>query len=271
MVGVSAQLVAEHVSLMRRGRQILQDVSLHVGAGELVALIGPNGAGKSTLLRTLAGEWQPDQGRCAINGEPLAGLSAATLARHRAVLPQDISSDFPLRADDIIALGRAPWRRRVSAQTNRRVLHEVQQVAGCTSLGARSYATLSGGERQRVQLARVLAQVWDIAAGDPPRYVLLDEPTASLDIGHQQRLLSSVRQVLPRGIGALAVLHDLNLAATFADRLYLLHHGRLVAQGTPAQVLQRPLLQTIYNADLDVHPHHQSRCPVVLARAPLSV
>ncbi|MDN5873396.1 MAG: heme ABC transporter ATP-binding protein [Sinobacteraceae bacterium] len=257
-------LVADGVSIQRRERSILQGVNLSVQAGQLVALIGPNGAGKSTLLRALAGELRPRQGSCAIDGLDVFRTSAATLARRRAVLPQDAGTDFPLIAEDVVMLGRAPWRRHAPPARNRRAVREAVAATGAGPLLHRDYRSLSGGERQRIQLARVLAQIWDVHWDGTPRYLLLDEPTASLDIGHQQRLLTMVRQVLSRGIGVLAVLHDLNLAAAFADRIYLLQRGCVVAHGTAPDVLQANLLNTVYSATLDVHAHARTHRPIVL-------
>lgn len=132
-------------------------------------------------------------------------------------------------------------------------MFEAAKAVGADSLMSRRYNDLSGGERQRVQLARVLAQIWDSHWDDIPRYLLLDEPTASLDIGHQLRLLGVARTVLAQGIGVLAVLHDLNLAAAYADRLYLMHRGRIVVEGAPAAVLCANRLRSVYGAVLDIH------------------
>lgn len=257
-------LRAQQVCLSRRGRRVLDGASLVVHPGEVVALVGPNGAGKSTLLRCLAGELAPDQGDCYIDGTRIGKISAGQLARWRAVLPQDSGTGFPLAVEDVVALGRAPWRRHATPQQNRRSVLGAAVAAGAKSLMKRDFRSLSGGERQRVQLARVLAQVWDTQRDGQPRYLLLDEPTASVDVGYQQRLLSVVREVLPMGIGVLAVLHDLNLAAAFAERVCLLTDGRIVTEGTPVDVINAAHINAAYEASLDVRIDEHTGRPLVL-------
>ncbi len=261
-------LAAEDVSLALKARTVLHGVTLTVRPGEMVALIGPNGAGKSTLLRALAAELRPQGGHCLLDELNVHRTAADVLARRRAVLPQNISTDFPLVVEDVVALARAPWRRHAQPAHNRRAISEAMAAVGAGALLQRDYRDLSGGERQRIQLARVLAQIWDVHWDDKPRYLLLDEPTASLDIGHQQRLLSVVREVLSRGIGVLAVLHDLNLAAAFADRVYLLRHGRILAHGPPAAVIRAEHVNPAYAAELDVRLDADTGRPLVLPHPP---
>lgn len=257
-------LAAREVSLSLRGRRVLQEASLQVSPGEVVALVGPNGAGKSTLLRCLSGELTPDGGGCRINDADVHRVGAGVLARQRAVLPQDAEAGFPLPAEDVVALARAPWRRHADPRHNQRAINAAAAAAGATGLLQRDFRSLSGGERQRVQLARVLAQIWDSHWDGEPRYLLLDEPTSMLDVGHQQRLLSVVRTVLPRGIGVLAVLHDLNLAAAFAERVCLMTDGRIVTEGTPHEVIQSSHVNAAYDAALDVRVDDRTGRPLVL-------
>jgi len=259
-----SSLSVDRLTLARANRRVLQDVSIRVAPGEVVALVGPNGAGKSTLLRCLAGELTADAGHCCLDGTPLQRFSARDLARRRAVMPQNTDNRFPLAVEDVITMARAPWRRHATAQHNQRAVRAAAAAAGVIGFMQRDCRRLSGGERQRVQLARVLAQVWDTHWDGQSRYLLLDEPTSSLDVGHQQRLLSVVREVLPMGIGVLTVLHDLNLAAAFADRMYLLAAGRLVTQGLPTEVIQAGLINTAYDAALDVRIDGCTGRPLVL-------
>lgn len=257
-------LRAHGLRIERGRRPVLRGVDCAVQPGEVVALVGPNGAGKSTLLKALAGEPRPAAGHCRLDGVDVHASPASALARRRAVLPQDAGTDFPLRVDEVIALGRVPWRRQAPPAHNRRAIDEAVAAVEAGALLDRAYRTLSGGERQRVQLARVLAQVWDVHFDSEPRYLLLDEPTASLDVGHQQALMHRVRRVLPAGIGALAVLHDLNLAAAFADRVYLLADGRIQAHGTPAEVIRAEHIDPAYAARLDVRLDATTGRPLVL-------
>lgn len=258
-------LCAHNLVLERAGRRLLDEVSLTLRCGELVALVGPNGAGKSTLLRCMAAELAATAGYCELDGQSLDQVSPGWLARRRAVLPQQVHAGFAMKVADVVALARIPWRRHASPAHNRRMLHEAMEAADISAFAERDFRALSGGEQQRVQLARVLAQVWDSTHDGRPRYLLLDEPTSSLDIGNQQRLLSLVRSVLPQGIGVLAVLHDLNLAAAFSERICLLHQGRVVTTGSPAEVLTRDTTRRVYAAPLEVRREAVSGRPQVFA------
>src|SRR5699024_5096524 len=163
---------------------------------------------------------------------------------------------------------RAPWRRHAPPHRNRQAIEEAAEATGVQPLMQRDYRHLSGGEQQRVQLARVLAQIWDIHWDNEPRYLLLDEPTASLDIGYQQQLLTTIAQVLRQGIGVLAVLHDLNLAAAFADHVYLMHRGRIQTNGPPSEVLCRKHINSAYATTLDVRHDVETGRPFVLPSMP---
>lgn len=237
---------------------ILHDVSLSLSAGELVALIGPNGAGKSTLLRVLSGFLPPDSGRCLLDNKPLALWSPGALSQRRAVMRQQsqLGFDWPVR--QVVAMGRAPWPGRENAT----IVEEVMQLTGCAPLADRRFTTLSGGEQQRVQLARALAQLW--ANGAPKGWLFLDEPTSALDLYHQQHLLRLLHRLTSAGgLHVCAVLHDLNLAALWADRLLLLHAGRIVAHGGADRVLNAASLQRWYGVDAAIGAHPQSATPQV--------
>lgn len=237
---------------------ILHDISLSLAPGELVALIGPNGAGKSTLLRLLTGFLPPDGGRCLLEDKPLANWPARALSRRRAVMRQQSQLGFDWPVEQIVAMGRAPWPHDRGCNAVQEVMH----LTGCAPLAGRRYAALSGGEQQRVQLARALAQLWN--NGAPRGWLFLDEPTSALDLYHQQHLLRLLRKLTSAGgLHVCAVLHDLNLAALWADRLLLLHQGALVAQGTAAQVLKAENLRQWYGAEVEIGAHPQSGTPQV--------
>ncbi|TAJ51678.1 MAG: heme ABC transporter ATP-binding protein [Nevskiaceae bacterium] len=232
------------------GRDLLNGVSLTVRPGELHAVLGVNGAGKSTLLKLLAGDLRPSRGEVAMNGRPLRSWPSRHRARLRAVLPQGESLRFAFTVREVVALGR------YSALTGKpeqeaSLITAAMADADILPLAERSYLQLSGGERQRAQLARVLAQLAllpDQAASQ--RYLLLDEPTAALDLAHQHACMTLLRRRLGENLGVLAVLHDLNLASTYADTISLLHQGRLLAQGSPAAVLTPELLGQAYGDSL---------------------
>ncbi|MFS2223668.1 heme ABC transporter ATP-binding protein [Pantoea sp. B65] len=262
-------LQAHALSYRAAGRTLIDGISLQLRAGEMVALIGPNGAGKSTLLRLLTGYLTPDAGSCDLQGIPLSGWSRQQLARQRAVMRQQSSLVFPLRVQEVIAMGRAPWPQLPVMP----VVNEVMALTGCESLAQRDYRQLSGGEQQRVQLARALAQLWrqDGPQGwrqdGPQGWLFLDEPTSALDLYHQQHALRLLHQLTRDGqLTVCCVLHDLNLAALWSDRMLLLHQGTLVASGTPAQVMTEATLTRWYHADLLVRPHASEAVPQIALR-----
>ncbi|WP_175733934.1 heme ABC transporter ATP-binding protein [Burkholderia ambifaria] len=246
-------LTAHHLDVARRHNVILRDLSLSIEPGRVTALLGRNGAGKSTLLKTFAGELTGSvapngvrvMGDITLNGEPLARIDALRLARLRAVLPQAAQPAFPFSVDEIVLLGRYPHVRRggarhVIAHRDRDIAWQALERAGADALVGRDVTTLSGGELARVQFARVLAQLWpdDDAPEQGSRYLLLDEPTAALDLAHQHRLLDTVRAVASEWrLGVLAIVHDPNLAARHADSIALLADGTIVAHGTPRDVM----------------------------------
>jgi iron complex transport system ATP-binding protein len=230
-------MTARDVTVRAGGRSLIEAISLETLPGEILAVIGANGAGKSTLLRALAGEIKPSAGAVLLDGQPLAAISPAVLARRRAVLPQETRLAFSLTVEQVVGLGRLPHRatsdRHGDALATARAIAAVEM----SGFAERHYMTLSGGERQRVNLARVLAQLDGAGEEDcGARYLLLDEPTAALDLKHQSALMSLLRQQADAGIGILAVLHDLNQAMA-ADRVAVLRGGSLLACGRPQDVL----------------------------------
>ncbi|GAA3737301.1 iron complex transport system ATP-binding protein [Spinactinospora alkalitolerans] len=229
------------------GAKLIADVDLDVAPGEFVGVIGPNGAGKSTLLRTVHRVLRPTAGTVRIDGDDLWALPPRALARRMAAVLQENVAEFDLTVEEVVAMGRSPHKRLFSADNDddRRLVMTSLELVGAAHLGPRGYPSLSGGEKQRVLLARALTQ--------EPALLVLDEPTNHLDIAHQMEVLSVVRRL---GTSVLAVLHDLNLAALYCDRLYVLAEGRVAASGTPAEVLTPGLLADVYHvrADVEVHP-----------------
>ena len=249
-------MLSAHQLGCRRGRrQVLGGIDLEMRAGEVLGVLGANGAGKTTLLSTLAGELPASEGRLELDGRALSGWTPAELARRRAVLPQSPSLGFDLSVHDVVAMGAYPFPE-IAPDAHEALLRRALREADACALADRRYLGLSGGEQQRVQFARVLAQVLGARQAQQYRALLLDEPTSSLDPRHQLLLLRTV-QALARaeGIAALVVLHDVNLAAQWCDRLLLLARGRSVAQGTPAEVLTPQALQQVYELPVSVLPH----------------
>ncbi|KAA9001228.1 heme ABC transporter ATP-binding protein [Affinibrenneria salicis] len=256
-------LIATDLCYHAAGRGLIGDVSLRVDSGEIVALIGPNGAGKSTLLRLLTGYLTPQRGECRLQGKALTSWPPVELARTRAVMRQHSTLSFPFSVREVVAMGRAPYGG--PRRDDDEIVRQVMTQTSCAQLADRDYRRLSGGEQQRVQLARVLAQLWH--AQPTPGWLFLDEPTSALDLYHQQHLLRLLRLLTrQQPLAICCVLHDLNLAALYADRILLLHEGRLVAQGAADDVLQADILTRWYQADIGVNRHPENPLPQVYLR-----
>ncbi len=263
-MGVTATLLSEvacaptalrcrGVTVRRGGRSILSDVSVAVRPGELLALVGPNGAGKSTLLGVLAGDLVADAGEVFVSEEPIRGMKASSLALLRSVLPQRVTVEFGFTAREIVDMGRAPHRR---SQDDAAIVNAAMSATDTSAFAARIFRSLSGGEQTRVVLARVLAQQTPI--------VLLDEPTAALDLRHQESVMVIARRLAHAGHTVVAVLHDLNLAAAYADRIAVLADGILCAEGSPQTVLTADLIEATYGTPVHVTTHPVRGCPLVV-------
>lgn len=221
-------------------RPALDGVAFALAPGELVAIAGPNGSGKTTLLRALIGLTPVEQGTVVLRGRPIAEWAPRELAREIGVVSQREEAVFPLRVRETVALGRYAHLGPIAAPaaTDDAAVANAMQRADITALAERRTDTLSGGEWQRVRIARALAQ--------QPRALLLDEPTASLDIRHEMEILELAKQLCRDGLGVLLVTHHLNLAARFADRIVLLHHGKVASEGTPSEVLRPEILSPVF-------------------------
>lgn len=258
MTTETGMLRAEQVSYRAGDRLLLDDVSAVARAGELTAIAGPNGAGKSTLLKILAGDLTPTSGTVSLAGKPLERYSAGELARQRAVLPQQTLLIFAFTVEEIVMMGRHPHygTPRGNHDTNARAVHGAMEVTETAALASRAFPTLSGGEQARTTLARVLAQ-------ETPA-LLLDEPTAALDIRHQHLVLGIARNLARAGAAVIIVLHDLNLAAVYADQLILLSEGALSARGCPHDVLTVERLRNVFACPVAVVGHPVHDCPLVI-------
>ena len=246
---------------------VLHGVSLAVEPGEVVAVVGPNGAGKSTLLAVLSGTLAPGAGQVGLEGRPLSEWTPRALACKRAVLPQHSELAFSFRVLEVVLLGRSPHAGAGGRERDLAVAQASLAATGTGHLADRVYTTLSGGERRRVQLARVLAQIGFPATNGrgAGRYLLLDEPTAGLDLAYQHTTLETAREAAGRGVGVVAILHDLNLAAVYADRIAVLHGGHVAAEGTPEKVLTESMVRDSFNLSVRIIPHPVRRCPHVVA------
>lgn len=241
----------------RPGVWAVRDVDLEVRAGELLGIIGPNGSGKSTLLRALAGLLRPQAGSVELTGRSIALYPRQELARHVAFLPQSVQPAFAFTCEEVVAQGRYAHQGAFGFLTT----HDVEVVRRCmvqadvTQFARRPLNELSGGERQRVFLASVLAQ--------EARHLLLDEPTAALDIHHQARIFQLMRDFARDGLSVAVVVHDLNVAAQFCHRLVLLSVGSVAAEGSPREVLTQANLAPVYGGNLVVGENTLSNTPLV--------
>jgi len=236
---------ARHLRVDLGRRAILAGIDFDAEAGALTAIVGPNGSGKTTLLRALSGELAAE-GEIRLNGRDMGALKPWQLAERRAVLPQATVLGFPFTVREVVGLGAG--RRSADPMLAERALERVDLA----HFGGRFYQELSGGEQQRVQLARVLCQVWSPAIDGEPCWLLLDEPVSSLDIRHQLLVMEIARAFARAGGGVIAILHDLNLAALFADRIVLMGRGRIVAAGPPGEVLEDEALSAVFGCVLRV-------------------
>ena len=260
-------LQARGLEIWRGQRVVLDRIDVTVKPGEVVGVVGPNGAGKSTLIAALAGELPPAGGDVAIDGECIGALDLDARARRIAVVPQSTRLDFAFTAREVVELGRYPHRGRSARRQDRRAVDAALEQADMTALAGRDFTTLSGGEQQRCTLARALAQIDDENAG--PRYILADEPTASLDISHQATCLGVLRALATAGVGVLCALHDLNLAALYVDRLIVLEAGRIAADAPPAAALAPDLVRRVFGvAMLRIDHPHLPGVPQFLGQGP---
>ncbi|MFD7403448.1 heme ABC transporter ATP-binding protein [Streptomyces sp. NPDC059866] len=261
-VPVPGDVLAETEGLQVRlgGRTVLHGVDMTVRGGEVLALVGPNGAGKSTLLGALAADLPDAEGVVRIHSRPVSDWSASELALRRAVLPQSAALSFPFTVEEVVRMGRAPWAAvgGEGADSDDTAVGEAMARAEVTAFAARPFSALSGGERARVALARVLAQRAPL--------LLLDEPTAALDLKHQELVLRLCRERARAGDAVVVVLHDLGLAAAYAHRVAILHAGRIAADGPPAEVFSDRLLTDVYDQPVEVLPHPRTGAVLVTPR-----
>ena len=240
---------------------VLRDVSLGLRIGDLMGLIGPNGSGKTTLLRVLSGLLPSKRGHVYLDGRNIREFSRREIARRVAVVPQELAMPFTFSAYEMVMMGRTPHVRPIlgAGPRDRQVVAEKMDMTATSVLAERPFSELSGGEKRRVIIAMALAQ--------EPEILLLDEPTVHLDINHQVEILELIKRLNRREcLTVLASMHDLNLAALYFDRLILLDGGKVVANGSPAEVLREESIHQVFQADVQVqeHPTHHTPQVVIL-------
>lgn len=263
MILSASMLVAESITAGYQQTPVVHDASIQVASGQVVALVGPNGSGKTTLLRTIARTLTPFRGKRLLEGKPYEAYSPTEFARQVAYAPQETPADMGFTVAELVMMGRYPHQKGFwgVSRADRDAVRRAMEQTDIAHLAERTISQLSGGERQRVNLARALAQ--------EARYLILDEPTTHLDLHHQTQLMHMLRQhAQAQGVGVLLVLHDLNLASQYADWIALMSEGRIVAHGTPDEVLQPMLLERVYHTPVLRQMNPLTGRPLLFALSP---
>ncbi|CDO39891.1 heme ABC transporter ATP-binding protein [Bartonella henselae] len=254
---------AVDICVQRGKKQILKHVDLQAKNGAITVIIGPNGSGKSTFVKALSGEI-PYRGKMTLNGHDVTQTKTSKMATMRAVLPQSTTLAFPFLVHEVVELGLSINKFTIAKKQFQNLPQKTLERVGLADYGHRLYHQLSGGEQARVQLARVLCQIWEPICNKIPRWMILDEPIASLDIQHQLVVMNIARNFAHRGGGVLAILHDLNLAAHYADKMILLKQGRVYCEGSASTVLTTQNLRDVYSCSLNVSELPQADIPFIL-------
>ncbi|MEO0367720.1 MAG: heme ABC transporter ATP-binding protein [Pseudomonadota bacterium] len=244
----------------RGKKKLLDSCSFTIKAGEILSVIGPNGAGKSSLLKAISGdlEYQGQIEFSNLNSEP------RQRAKQLSVLSQHSSLSFPFKAREVVALGRIPHSS--GFDIDQEIVNQALELNDIGYLADRSYTDLSGGERQRVQLARVLAQIWRAEdVQDQPRILLLDEPTGALDLGHQHDLMRTLTTFAEQGVAILMILHDINLASRYSDKVLALLCSQTMAYGTPDQIINAELIKQLFQTEVEILRHPKNGAPMISA------
>lgn len=250
----------QDVSYQAGKRKLVNRISFRVKNGEMLAILGANGAGKSTLLKLLCRELQPSEGSIFFQGKNLNLFSMEELARCRSVLTQHNTLTMSFVVQELVLMGRYPHFSHQPTEQDLQIVQAVMRETGIEHLRSRHYNTLSGGEQQRVQLARVMAQIYDV----PNACLFLDEPTNGLDLLYQQQILTLARQLADRGYCVISILHDLNIASRYAHKILIVKEGQKIAFGTPAQVFTRENIYEAFGIHVQLLPYADALCPLVV-------
>lgn len=257
---------AERISVqIPSGKMLVDDVSVSIKPNVLTAIIGKNGAGKSTALKAICGDISLTSGSVRFNGKSKAEFSALEIAKKRAIVSQKSSLDFEFTVKEVVALGRNPFSGFFSSQKDDEIVEQCLEKVDALHLLDRNYTTLSGGEQQRIHFARALAQIWDLIEKGEPSYLLLDEPLSNLDVAHQHEMMHVLKQLCEKNVAVLIILHDLNLAAQYADHVHILKDGKTAAEGAPFDVFTEKIIFDAFDHPVSVVPHPKIHCPLIIA------
>jgi len=254
----------QNISVKRGHTPIIRDVSFDIHPGKVSVVIGKNGAGKSTLLETLSGQLVPHSGCIVWEGRSMSSISAAELSRRRAVLSQQVQIAFPLKVYDLVEMGCYVSPGSMCCVSKSGLIQHALEEVGMQDFVNRDFTTLSGGEQKRVMLAKCLVQLHCCQSPATPKYLLLDEPAASLDLQQQYRLIQLIQNLVQRyQIGVWAIFHDINLAALFADEILMLKAGHIVRAGSPQRVLNEDTIHETLGIKSIIHSHPVYGCPQI--------
>lgn len=257
-------LSGEQLTVRVKNKYLLNAVDFHIKPHEFVVIVGPNGAGKSSLLKALSGDLILHSGYVRLNSRVIQSYTISELAQLRAVLTQNYEIDFPFRVKEVIEMAHFSHHDKISKTKLDSYTSEAMHLLGVNHLSKHYFTHLSGGEKQRAQLARVLCQIMPKLKLNKSVYMLIDEPTASLDLYHQYEVMRQAKKIAAQGAGVVAVVHDLSLAASFADRVYMLNQGEVVKSGTPEQVLNEKRLAEVYNINARLNSESEETLPHLL-------
>ncbi len=262
-------LEVKNITYTAGKRQIVKNISLQAQPGEIVVIAGANGAGKSTLLKIASGSLQQHNGAVHIQNRELTGWKHSELAQFTAVLQQQTVLTLPFTVSEVVMMGRYPHFKKHPHNSDHDIVEQALKKAGIAHYANRNYLSLSGGEQQRVHLARVFAQIWQ-ASSFGTRYLFMDEPSNNLDIRHQHNMLTLARNFANDGNCVIAVLHDLNLAIQYADKILMMKNGEALAFGTPGEVLQTETISAAFDYPIHIFNHSAYSHPIIMPSASLS-
>lgn len=250
----------KNLSYKIKDKEIVKDATLSCKEGQITALLGANGAGKSTLLKLLSAELAQQSGQISINGKELAKYSTLELAQKRSVMPQNVDLNFDFTALEVVLMGRSAHNAGIDSEADKKIALNCLAEVECEHLKDRSFTTLSGGEKQRITLARVLAQIAEV---DKP-ILLMDEPIANLDPEHQQAAMKSAKRRAAEGATVFLILHDFNIAANYADKIYIINHGEITYSGSAEEVFQKQIIKENFNVDIELITHPKTGKPQLI-------
>jgi iron complex transport system ATP-binding protein len=256
-------LRTESISYSIGKKTILAGISAEFHPGEFNMILGPNGSGKSSFLKIFSGEVHASEGNVFYGVKKIREIKTDELAKYRAVMSQQPELSFPLTVDEVVMMGRYPHFNFNPNKKDIAICEAVMERMNLSPFKERNYLTLSGGEKQRVQFARVLAQIWEQPA-EGTRYLFLDEPLTSLDINYQQEFLQVAREFTKKDTVLVAVMHDINLATQYADRLFFLKQGELIAHGRPKEILNEALIKKVFDVDITIINNPLTNNPLVV-------